>query len=582
MRPGCRSSPNRLPGLFVSAGNPGTVPERPPFPARPGNRVTPLIEAADMYPALERRVLAATGQVWLAFRIFDPDTATRSAEAKALGLQDWTALIRHVIEAGVTVRLLLADFEPIMADHLHGGSWSTFRTLRAMGATLPETLREHLQIIVIQHEGELGFGTRQLLRIVVGVHIARLLRRMGAGADDPADLLSVRPGLWRHHRLDASGRPRFRLGHAPRLWPATYHQKFAVIDGLTAIVGGLDVDERRYDDKRHRQRADRTWHDLSVAIEGPAVVDAPAHFRDCWNDELPRFRAIAEHWTSGTDRALALDPLAAIDVLPPLPEPAGEATVQAVRTVSSRDHRLFAVGPRPRVMEIAEAHRRLIGAAERSLYIEAQFFRYKDAARWIIARARARPELEVIVVLPSAPEEVAYDGDRRTPHRHGEWLQMRNLEALTRALGDRVGLFMLAKPAAATETEKAFVADRGTVFGAGTIYLHAKLLIADDRQALVSSANINGRSLRWDTEFGMLWEDPEGVAEFRRQAWSQLLASKADGAVVLADGLATWRRIAEGNVLLPPGERQGFVMPHKLARARRFARPSWFVPDDLV
>ncbi|QXQ05791.1 hypothetical protein KX816_16480 [Sphingosinicellaceae bacterium] len=461
--------------LFVCAGDPGTVLERPLFPARPGNRVTPLIEAADMYPALERRVLAATGQVWLAFRIFDPDTATRSAEARALGLGDWTALIRHVIEAGVTVRLLLADFEPIMADHLHGGSWSTFRTLRAMSATLPEAMQERLQIIVIQHEGELGFGTRQLLRIVVGVQIARLLRRMGAEADNPAELLSVRPGLWRHHRLDARGRPRFRLGHAPRLWPATYHQKFAVIDGRTAIVGGLDVDERRYDDKRHRQRADRTWHDLSVAVEGPAVVDAAAHFRDCWNAELPRFRAIAEHWTSGTDRALALDPLASIDALPPVPEAVGEATVQAVRTVSSRDHRLFAVGPRPQVMEIADAHWRLIGAAERSLYIEAQFFRYKDAARWIVARARARPELEVIVVLPSAPEEVAYDGDRRTPHRHGEWLQMRNLEVLTKALGDRVGLFMLARPTAATEAEKEFVADRGTVFGAGTIYLHAKL-----------------------------------------------------------------------------------------------------------
>ena len=582
MRADCPSLPSKLAGLFVRAGDAGTVPERPPFPARPGNRVTPLIEAADMYPALERRVLAATDQVWLAFRIFDPNTATRSEEAKTLGLGDWTALIRHVIEAGVTVRLLLADFEPIMADHLHGGSWSTFRTLRAMSAHLPADVQERLQIIVIQHEGELGFGTRQLLRIVVGVQVARLLRRMGAEGNDPADLLSVRPGLWRHHRLDANGRPRYRIGHAPRLWPATYHQKFAVIDGRAAIVGGLDVDERRYDDKRHRQRADRTWHDLSVAIEGPAVVDAAAHFRDCWNAELPRFRAIAEHWTSGTDRALALDPLASIDALPAVSEPVGEATVQAVRTVSSRDHRLFAVGPKPRVMEIGEAHRRLIGTAERSLYIEAQFFRYKDAARWIVEQARAKPELEVIIVLPSAPEEVAYDGDRRTPHRHGEWLQMRNLETLQRSLGDRLGVFMLAKPAAATGVEKEFIADRGTVFGAGTIYLHAKLLIVDDCRALVSSANINGRSLRWDTEFGVLWDDAAGVSAFRRQAWSQLLADNEDGNVDLGEGLKTWRRIALTNVTVAPADRQGFIVPHKLARARRFARPSWFVPDDLV
>ncbi len=108
------------------------------------------------------------------------------------------------------------------------------------------------------------------------------------------------------------------------------------------------------------------------------------------------------------------------------------------------------------------------------------------------------------------------------------------------------------------------------------------MLIADDRHALVSSANINGRSLRWDTEFGMLWEDAAGVAAFRRQAWSQLLASEADGGIALEKGLATWRRIGLANLSLEPAARQGFIVPHKLARARRFARPSWFVPDDLV
>jgi len=570
-----------LPRLFLEAGDPGTDAERPPFAARGGNRVTPLIEAADMYPALERAVLAAERSVWLAFRIFDPDTLTRSAEAKALALGDWTALLRHAVEAGVTVRLLLADFEPIMADELHGGSWSTFRTLRAMSAALPDDIQERLQIVVIQHEGELGFGMRQLLRIGIGIHVGRLLRRLGREGDLET-LLGVRPGLWRHHRRDRQGRPRFRIGQAPRLWPATYHQKFAVIDEAHGIVGGLDIDERRFDDKRHRRRADQTWHDLSVAVEGPAVADMAAHFRGCWNTELPRFREVAEHWTSGTDRALALDPLASIDTVAAAPEAAGAATVQAVRTRSFRDHRLFAIGPRPRIMELAEAHRRLIGSAERLLYVEAQFFRYRDAARWIIAQARAFPALQVIVVLPSAPEEVAFDGDTRTPHRHGEYLQVRNLGRLQRALGNRIGLFQLAKPAAVTAAETQFIAHRGTAFGAGAVYVHAKLLIADDRCALVSSANINGRSLRWDTEFGVLWEDADGVAAFRRKAWSQLLASEGDAGASVENGLATWRRIADANVVAAPDRRQGFVLPHKLGRARRFARPSWFVPDDLV
>ena len=535
-----------------------------------------------MFPALEQLVLAAKSQVWLAFRIFDPGTRTRSPEALALGLSDWAALLRHVIAQGVEVRLLLTDFEPIMADHLHGGSWATFRTLRTMADALPDDERERLQIIVIQHAGELGYGTRQVLRIAMGFQIRRLLRKLGDAGGDVAEALAVRPGLWRHLRLDPQGRPVYRPDQAPRLWPATYHQKFAVIDCRVAVIGGLDVDERRYDDKRHRQRADRTWHDLSVELEGPAVADAAAHFRNCWNTELPRFRAIAEHWTSGIERALALDPLVEIVHEPIPPPPAGEAMVQAVRTVSIRDRRLFAIGPRPHVMELAEAHRRLIGSAETLLYIEAQFLRYRDAAAWIAKRALERPQLQVIIVLPSAPEEVAFDGDRRSPHRHGEWLQAKALSMLVRKLGDRIGLFSLAKPAAATADEKEMSADRGAIFGAGAIYLHAKLLIADDARALVSSANINGRSLRWDTEFGLLWDDQAGVAAFRRQSWTQLLADPAAGGVAMADALALWRERARENLAVPPEQRRGYIVPHQLARARRFGRPSWFVPDDLV
>lgn len=535
-----------------------------------------------MYPDLERQVLAATSEVWLAFRIFDPDTKARSDEAKSLGLADWTAVLRHVIGRGVNVRLLLTDFEPIMADELHSGSWATFGALRAMATALPEDQQGRLQIIVIQHEGELGFGMRQLLRIAVGFHLRGLFRKIADAGQDVTEYMRDRPGLWRHHRVNSAGRPVHRLGHAPRLWPATYHQKFAVIDCRVAIIGGLDVDERRWDDRRHRQRADRTWHDLSVRLEGPAVADAAAHFSDCWNRELPRFRAIAEHWTNGTDRDLALDPLEAITRMPSPPAAIGDAIVQTVRTVSRRSKKLFAIGPRPDVMEIAEAHRRLIGSAEQLIYIEAQFLRYRDAAKWIVARAHECPALQVILVMPNAPEEVAYDGDQRAPHRHGEWLQTQALASLRRALGPRLGVFALAKPAKATAEEKEFTADRGTAFGAGTVYVHAKLLIVDDARALVSSANINGRSLRWDTEFGILWEDPAGVAAFRRKAWSQLLASEADGCTGLGDGLRIWQRIAEANIGLPPPERQGFIIPLQVRRARRFARPSWFVPDDLV
>ncbi len=560
---------------------PTRAPDEAPFPMRDGCRVTPLIEAADMYPALERLVLGAERTAYLAFRIFDLRTKARSEEAKALGLEDWAAILRHVVVRGVTVRLLLADFEPIMAHDLHGLSWSTFSAIKSIAASLPPDQRERLELIVIQHEGEMGWAWRQLLRIPMRFQIRQVLKELHERGDDIERLLAVRPGLWRRHRLK-NGRAIHRSGPPPRVWPSTYHQKFAVVDGRVAILGGLDVNERRWDDHRHRQRADQTWHDVSCRLEGPAVADCAEHFRRLWNAELPRYRAIAQEWMTGAERELTLDPLDPIEHAPVLPPRAGEARVQVLRTKSRRNPSIFATGPRPHIHELELAHRKLIFSARRLLYIESQFLRFRPAARWIVERCRQAPELEVVILLPIAPEEVAFDGSHHPAHRHGEWLQAKSVDLLRRRLRDRVGIFSLAKPMPASETEKQFTSDRGVVFGSGAIHVHSKMLIADDATCLVSSANINGRSFKWDTEFGMLWQDADVIRTFRERLWRQLLALPANADLPLDDGLARWREVATRNVNLPPAERQGFVIPYHAARARRFGRRYRFVPDDLV
>lgn len=565
----------------VRVDHPTGAVEEAPFPMREGCRVTPLIEAADMYPALEQMVLAARSHVELAFRIFDPTTKARSDEAKALGLDDWTAILRHVVMQGVNVRLLLADFEPMMAHDLHAGSWKTFHVLRDMSASLPDELRDGFEMVVIQHEGELGWGWRHLLRLPMRVQIARILDELHERDGDIEKLLRARPGLWRRHRLE-NGRARHRPGPPPRVWPSTYHQKFAVADDRVAILGGLDVNERRWDDHRHAQPAPQTWHDISCRLEGPAVADCAAHFRRLWNAEMPRFRAIATEWMSGTDQKLVLDPLDPIDREPVPPPPAGEARVQLLRTKSQRDPHPLAFGPRPHIRELEAAHRKLIFAAEELLYIEAQFLRYRPAARWIAERARQAPGLRVILLLPNAPEEVAFEGNKHPAHQHGEWLQARALEHLRRRLGDRIGIFSLARPAPANAIEQEHAPDRGTAFGSGLIHVHSKLLIADDRACLVSSANINGRSFKWDTEFGMLWQDEPTIRCFRQRLWQQLLALPEPADFAFDTALDRWRTIATENVRVAPEQRQGFIVPHQIGRTRRFGRSFWFVPDDLV
>jgi phospholipase D1/2 len=158
---------------------------------------------------------------------------------------------------------------------------------------------------------------------------------------------------------------------------------------------------------------------------------------------------------------------------------------------------------------------------------------------------------------------------------------MRALRYLRARLGRRLGLFSLTHQRTANADEAADYAEtRGVAFGAGMIHVHSKLILADDDFALLSSANINGRSFRWDTELGFLWHEPGAIGAFRREAWELLLGRPIDFPV--SQALHEWREQAVANAALPPERRTGFIVPHQITRARAFARPSWFVPDDLV
>lgn len=551
-----------------------------PFPPRAGCRVSPLIEAAAMFPAFEELVLGAQKSVWLAFRVFDPATKTRSDRARELELGDWRAILGHVIRRGVEVRILLSDFEPILADELHAGSWHSFRSLRKMAEDFNASETKLLQLVVAQHEGELGIVWRQMLRLPLRAKVRKLVGKL-LRDDREHGGMADRPGLWRYVKWDGNRPHAFHHASPPRMWPATHHQKFAIVDGAVTIIGGIDVDERRWDDRRHRQRADQTWHDVSVRVEGPASGDAAAHFRRLWNRELPRYREVVSEWTSGAARQLTLDPLTEMPASPAPPSvPDGPAEVRILRTLSQRSASWFATGPTPHVRELRDAHRDVILGASRTLYIEAQFFRSEEAGRWVAEALRRSPELEIVILVANAPEEIAFQGQGDNPaHKHGEYLQSKVLGRLLRAGHGRLGLFTLAKQQGVGRAEELFVESRGTAYGAGVIHIHSKLLIADDATCLVSSANINGRSFNWDTELGCLWrEEGSKIGDFRRDLWSQLWGEAGAETMTLAD----WRREAQANSMAAPEDRRGFVVPYQLGRARRYARPSWFVPDDLV
>lgn len=548
-----------------------------PFPLRPAGDIEPLIEASEAFPALERAVARARREVFLSFRVFDPTTALRDADLRARGLRDWGALIADARARGVDARLLLSDFDPLGATHLHRGTWRAIRDFVAAAARRGAPP----QLIAALHEGEMGRLGRYCLAPLIAWQV-RNMARGGHRGMRKRDLLREAPGLGRYLKRQGKSLIARRSDKPARIWPATHHQKLAVIDGTIAILGGLDVDERRYDDHGHARGAAQTWHDVSLLCRGAVAADIRVHFIDCWNNEVPRFNARLTAMG-----APAPDLPAPARALPAPPRDGGPTVADGqtpharlARTVSRRSRSFWAFGPKPWITELERAHLDQIAGARALIYIETQFLRSRRIADALAEAGARHRDLHAIVVLPAAPEDVAFGNNTNVDALHGEWLQVRAIETIRAGLGARLAAFCLVRDSPGTDEDAA--GERTVLRGRAVIYPHAKVALADWRHAIVSSANLNGRSLRWDTESGIVWHDPQGVARFQERLWRHHL--RAD--YVAADrhdpaaAIARWHDAAARAADIRPD--CPLVAPYPLDRARRFARRVRFVPENMV
>jgi phospholipase D1/2 len=406
------------------------------------------------------------------------------------------------------------------------------------GGTLPDRLGPLLDALLRRHRG----------------------LRVDVLAWDFAMIYALERGFAPIFRLGWRSHPRLRFHLDSRHPPgASHHQKIVVVDDGVAFAGGLDLARRRWDTPEHRPRDPRRadpdgrpyppFHDVQVAVSGEAAAAL---------GDLVRRR-----WRRATGRRLEAPSRRGEEAWPPGLEPDLEDVEVAIARTEPADD------GQEEAREVESLYRDAIASARRVVYAENQYFTSSAVTEALARRLAEESGPEVILVLP-----------RRCPgwleeHTMGQ-LRARRLTALRKA--DRFGRLHVCYP----------------VVGGGEedVYVHAKVLVVDDRLARVGSANLNNRSLGLDTECDIAIEAGDGsgraaVARFRDRLVAEHLGIDAKdlARAVASDGslAAAIRRLGEGSerTLRPLEEAE--PGPGPLEPEDAFVDPERpIAPDELI
>ena len=310
---------------------------------------------------------------------------------------------------------------------------------------------------------------------------------------------------------------------------ASHHQKLICVDRAVAFVGGMDLCTSRWDDRQHSaQNAQRCskegdsphgpYHDVQAYVMGNGVDILRGWFCKRWERATRKPLELPDGPTGGIEIKPTI-PIAAPHVglartLPPLEDPKCEA-----------------------VTELLQLHLRAIGAAKRVIYIENQYLSSDELCRAIEERlASDGPKLEIVMVFPER------SAGKKEEISIGVYQQaiFKRLTKAAAVYGHKLGVYYHAVPG-----------EDGDV----PVFIHAKVLLVDDRFLLCSSANTTNRSMSFDTELGIAWESQEEAPSIRRAriemmgehcgVWNdeaEALCGKVDGLVDRLDAFAREKR----------------------------------------
>ncbi len=334
-------------------------------------------------------------------------------------------------------------------------------------------------------------------------------------------------------------RVRFRLDrHHPMA--AAHHQKLIIIDDAMAFCGGIDMTSSRWDTRDHTDRNPwrrrpwgsryGPWHDAATVVDGEAARML---------GELARDR-----WERATGDRVAMSPPGSDPWPDRLLPTAADVRVAVARTMPEMEDQT-------EVREVEALYLAGIASARHVIYLESQYFASRRIALALARRLRESDGPEVVVINPKAAEG---------------WLEVKTMDSARAKLvtylrrNDPYTRFRMYYP----------VTERGR-----SIYVHAKVMVIDDRLLRVGSSNLNNRSMGFDSECDLAIEAVPGMADHDRRS--------VDIRGVRDDLLAEHLGVGASTVAARTDEAGSLIAAiERLRHAGRSLRPLEPAPVDVI
>lgn len=307
-----------------------------------------------------------------------------------------------------------------------------------------------------------------------------------------------------------------------------HHQKSSFIQtarptsegyGAVAFVGGIDLQRNRWDTPRHDaiepDRQSDPFHDIHCRIRGRAVWDVYRNLYQRWNAAL-RHPDLTGHDVGWSP----LPGISDVSAFGNDPEETAELTLQTGYCTAQINRTLAPFVPEHSDflddelgdLSIQKSYWAAIAEARRFLFIQDQYFFNIDLATRIHEALKTHRIEFVILVLPRKFSDFTM-GDLMT------YAQRR------RAISILLG----------TPGQPDDVTDRVIIVTPKNdldqpVYVHCKVMVADDLWLSISSSNMSRRSMTYDGEIGVMAIDRRGARggqhtarQFRVDLLAQLL-----------------------------------------------------------